>query len=69
VQNSTKKSTPDRVWTYDIGHKFLKIERAHRMRPSRLHIPKHHSRPGETPDFSYLELSPAGATRRPDIAT
>ena len=39
------------------------------MRPSRLHIPKHHSRPGETPDFSYLELSPAGATRRPDIAT
>jgi 2-oxoisovalerate dehydrogenase E1 component alpha subunit len=39
------------------------------MRPSRLHIPKHHSRPGEKPDFSYLELSPAGATRRPDINT
>jgi 2-oxoisovalerate dehydrogenase E1 component alpha subunit len=37
------------------------------MRPSRLHVPKHHSRPGEKPDFSYLELSPAGATRRPDI--
>ena len=39
------------------------------MRPSRLHIPKHHSRPGETPDFSYLELSPAGAVPRPDVNT
>ena len=39
------------------------------MRPSRLHIPKHHSRPGEIPDFSYLELSPAGAVARPDINT
>jgi len=37
------------------------------MRPSRLHIPKPHSRPGETPDFSYLELSPAGAVARPDV--
>jgi len=39
------------------------------MRPSRLHIPKHHSRPGEKPDFSYLELSPAGAVMRPDVNT
>lgn len=39
------------------------------MRPSRLHIPKPHSRPGETPDFSYLELSPAGAVPRPDVST
>ena len=39
------------------------------MRPSRLHIPKPHSRPGEASDFSYLELSPAGAVERPDINT
>jgi len=36
-------------------------------RRSRLHIPQHHSRPGEEPDFSYLETSPAGAVRRPDV--
>ena len=30
-------------------------------RRSRLHIPHAHSRPGEEPDFSYLETSPAGA--------
>jgi 2-oxoisovalerate dehydrogenase E1 component alpha subunit len=35
-------------------------------RRSRLHIPQHHSRPGEEPDFSYLETSPAGAVGRPD---
>jgi len=34
---------------------------------SRLHIPRHHSRPGEAPDFSYLALSPAGAVPRPDV--
>jgi 2-oxoisovalerate dehydrogenase E1 component alpha subunit len=34
---------------------------------SRLHIPKPHSRPGEEPDFSYLETSPAGAVARPDV--
>ncbi|MCU0975484.1 MAG: 3-methyl-2-oxobutanoate dehydrogenase (2-methylpropanoyl-transferring) subunit alpha [Steroidobacteraceae bacterium] len=37
------------------------------MRRSRLHTPKPHARPGETPDFSYLELSPAGVAPRPDI--
>ena len=36
-------------------------------RKSRLHIPRPHSRPGEAPDFSYLETSPAGAVRRPDV--
>jgi 2-oxoisovalerate dehydrogenase E1 component alpha subunit len=36
-------------------------------RRSRLHIPQPHSRPGEEPDFSYLELSPAGAVPRPDV--
>jgi 2-oxoisovalerate dehydrogenase E1 component alpha subunit len=34
---------------------------------SRLHLPKAPARPGEAPDFSYVELSPAGAVRRPDI--
>ncbi len=33
---------------------------------SRLHIPHAAARPGETPDFSYLQLSPAGAARRPE---
>ena len=36
-------------------------------RRSRLHTPKPHSRPGEKPDFSYLETSPAGAVGRPDV--
>ena len=36
-------------------------------RRSRLHTPRPHSRPGEKPDFSYLELSPAGAVPRPDV--
>jgi 2-oxoisovalerate dehydrogenase E1 component alpha subunit len=33
---------------------------------SRLHIPHPSARPGETPDFSYLSLSEAGAVGRPD---
>jgi 2-oxoisovalerate dehydrogenase E1 component alpha subunit len=36
-------------------------------RTSRLHLPSAPARPGEAPDFSYLELSPAGAVRRPDV--
>ena len=36
-------------------------------RKSRLHTPRPHSRPGEAPDFSYLEVSPAGAVARPDV--
>ncbi len=38
------------------------------MRPSRLHLPRPHSRPGERPDFSYVELSPAGAVARPEVS-
>jgi 2-oxoisovalerate dehydrogenase E1 component alpha subunit len=34
---------------------------------SRLHLPKPPARPGEAPDFSYVQLSPAGAVRRPEI--
>lgn len=34
---------------------------------SRLHIPHPSARPGDTPDFSYLELSPAGAVDKPPI--
>ena len=36
-------------------------------RPSRLHIPHPPARPGDKPDFSYLETSPAGAVTRPDV--
>jgi len=35
---------------------------------SRLHIPRPTARPGDTPDFSYLELSPAGAVDRPPVS-
>jgi 2-oxoisovalerate dehydrogenase E1 component alpha subunit len=35
---------------------------------SRLHLPKAPARPGEAPDFSYVQLSPAGAVGRPDIS-
>ena len=34
---------------------------------SRLHIPKPTARPGEEPDFSYLDLSPAGSVDKPPI--
>jgi len=34
---------------------------------SRLHLPKAPARPGEAPDFSYVQLSPAGAVHRPDV--
>lgn len=34
---------------------------------SRLHVPRVPARPGDTPDFSYVELSPAGAVARPDV--
>ncbi len=36
-------------------------------RQSRLHIPVSSARPGERPDFSYLQVSPAGAVARPSI--
>jgi 2-oxoisovalerate dehydrogenase E1 component alpha subunit len=34
---------------------------------SRLHLPRVPARPGETPDFSYVQLSSAGAVPRPEI--
>jgi 2-oxoisovalerate dehydrogenase E1 component alpha subunit len=36
---------------------------------SRLHVPHPPARPGEAPDFSYLQISPAGAVGRPDITS
>jgi 2-oxoisovalerate dehydrogenase E1 component alpha subunit len=36
-------------------------------RVSRLHIPRPPARPGQTPDFSYLQTSPAGAMARPEV--
>ncbi|MEZ5550728.1 MAG: thiamine pyrophosphate-dependent enzyme [Pseudomonadales bacterium] len=38
-------------------------------RTPRLHIPHPPGRPGDVPDFSYVEISPAGAVPRPDITT
>ena len=34
---------------------------------SRLHLPRVPARPGETPDFSYVQISPAGAVPRPQV--
>jgi 2-oxoisovalerate dehydrogenase E1 component alpha subunit len=33
----------------------------------RLHVPQPPTRPGDKPDFSYVELSPAGAIHKPDV--
>ena len=33
----------------------------------RLHIPESHFRPGDVPDFSYLDLPKAGDAKRPNI--
>src|SRR5271166_1854720 len=35
--------------------------------PSRLHVPRTPARPGQAPDFSYVDLSPAGAVARPEV--
>ena len=35
---------------------------------SRLHIPRPTARPGDEPDFSYLDLSPAGSVDKPPIS-
>ena len=37
--------------------------------PLRLHVPEPNGRPGHETDFSYLQLSPAGAVRRPPVDT
>jgi 2-oxoisovalerate dehydrogenase E1 component alpha subunit len=34
---------------------------------SRLHLPRAPARPGEAPDFTYVQLSPAGVVARPDV--
>jgi 2-oxoisovalerate dehydrogenase E1 component alpha subunit len=34
---------------------------------SRLHLPRVPARPGETPDFSYVQVSPAGSVQRPQV--
>ena len=34
---------------------------------SRLHVPSPPARPGQEPDFSYVQISPAGAVGRPDV--
>ncbi|MDH3453184.1 MAG: 3-methyl-2-oxobutanoate dehydrogenase (2-methylpropanoyl-transferring) subunit alpha, partial [Gammaproteobacteria bacterium] len=34
---------------------------------SRLHIPHPSARPGDKPDFSYLELAPAGSVDKPPL--
>src|ERR1700759_3859533 len=39
------------------------------IKKSRLHLPRVPARPGENPDFSYVELSPAGAVARPQVNT
>ena len=33
----------------------------------RLHVPQPPTRPGDKPDFSYVELSPPGAINKPDV--
>src|ERR1700761_3512206 len=37
------------------------------IKQSRLHLPRVPARPGEVPDFSYVELSPAGSVPRPEV--
>ncbi len=40
-----------------------------KSKPLRLHVPEPTGRPGQTTDFSYLHLSPAGQARRPKVDT
>ncbi len=36
-------------------------------RTPKLHVPRAPARPGESPDFNYVQLSPAGAVERPEV--
>ena len=36
-------------------------------KPLSLHVPEPNARPGDKPDFSYLDLSAAGASQRPEV--
>jgi 2-oxoisovalerate dehydrogenase E1 component alpha subunit len=38
------------------------------QKQSRLHLPRAPARPGEAPDFSYVQLSPAGSVPRPEVS-
>ncbi|HTY49644.1 MAG TPA: thiamine pyrophosphate-dependent enzyme [Steroidobacteraceae bacterium] len=38
------------------------------MARARLHVPRPPARPGDRPDFGYLQISPAGAVARPEAA-
>src|SRR5690606_37426791 len=53
--------------------KFHKtFSEAHNMRQPtalRLHVPEPSGRPGHATDFSYLQLAPAGAARKPPLDT
>jgi 2-oxoisovalerate dehydrogenase E1 component alpha subunit len=40
-----------------------------RHSPLRLHVPEPTGRPGQTSDFSYLHVAPAGAVRKPPLDT
>ena len=33
----------------------------------RFHVPAPHARPGDTPDFSHIEIPPAGEARKPAV--
>jgi len=47
----------------------MTIDTERRNRPAlSLHIPEPDTRPGDEPDFSHLEIPPAGSAPRPDVA-
>lgn len=43
------------------------IRRSDNLPPLTLHVPEPRFRPGDTPDFSDIEVPPAGAGKRPDV--
>ncbi|MGH7107923.1 MAG: hypothetical protein ACREFT_15620, partial [Acetobacteraceae bacterium] len=47
----------------------IRSERLKNAAPLRLHVPEPPARPGETPDFGWLNIPEAGSVPRPDIAT
>src|SRR6202000_3461420 len=48
--------------TYGLETEIMRM-----IKQSRLHLPRVPARPGEVPDFSYVELSPAGSVPRPEV--
>src|SRR5690606_32303353 len=57
--------------TNKISRKFHKIfsKTMRQHTPLRLHVPEPSGRPGHATDFSYLQLAPAGAVRKPPTDT